>query len=116
MDKMTNFKEAFDQGIGSCRQTCECGHIFYNSGDGDWDWEVGELKDLDKDPNAICLDYPVPLISFESHEYVPECDCWKKRAEMIIGFLDTHNHQIAKYLTLEKERKQIEADYSPVVK
>lgn len=116
MDKMENFKQAFDEGVGSCRATCECGHVFYDIENNDWDWAEGEFKELESDPDATPLNYAIPRICFEGTEYVPECNCWKERAKKIMAFLDSHAHQIAKYLTLEKERKTIEAKVSPVVK
>ena len=108
-----SFEEAFDTMTGSCMSVCECGRIFYN--DDGWDFEEGELESYRNDPNATYLDYAVPRVMFEGIEYVTDCDCWHKRAKAIIGFIDSHNHQIAHYLTLEKKRKQKEADNSPVV-
>lgn len=113
--KINNFEQAFDMQSGSCVETCACGKRFFDNGNDDYDWDEGELEELKSDPEAIPLDYSVNRIKFEGTEYVPDCDCWKERARKIIGFLDSHAHQIAKYLTLEKKRKQKIADAAAVV-
>jgi len=114
MTKFENFETAFDPGIGSCSAMCECGKIFYNP-DGSWGFEEGELEGLEADEKAVSLDHSVGYVSFEGSEYVYDCDCWHDRAKQIINFIDGHRFGIVKYLKAEKERKQIEADVSPVV-
>jgi hypothetical protein len=109
-----NFERAFDTGTGSCVRTCACGRVFYNP-DSDWDFAQGELKELQENPDATWLDYAVTSVSFEGTEYVTDCKCWHERAEKIMGFIDGHAYKIAEYLTLEKERKTIDAEISPIV-
>lgn len=111
--KFDNFECAFDMHTGGCRHTCACGKTYYNS-DGGWDWDEGELEKLKADENAIDLDHAVGLIYLEGCEFVMDCDCWHKRAEHVMAFIDAHAQQIADYLRLEKIRKQIIADVSPV--
>lgn len=113
-DKLENFERAFSAGTGGCRRTCDCGREFYN-GDGGWTWDEGELEALAKNANATPLPYTVGDISFEGKEYVNACDCWHKRAAMIMGFLDGHSHKIADYLSLEKKRLQRIAENAPTV-
>lgn len=109
-----SFELAFATNRGGCRRVCDCGREFYNP-NGGWDWKEGELERLAKDENAQPLEWTVGTISFEGKEYVPDCDCWQKRAEIIIGFIDSHGRKIAEYLSLEKKRLQRIADAAPVV-
>ena len=111
--QLENFETSFRSGSGGCRRECICGREFYNL-NGGWVWEDGELEGLKK-RKATCLEWTVGTIIFEGKEYVVDCDCWHKRAEQIMAFIDGHNQQIAKYLTEGKKRKQAEADHSPVV-
>lgn len=110
-----NFERAFSNGCGSIRSSCHCGREFYSNNDGA-DFDEGELESLRANPNATALDYSVSYVEFESVTYCADCDCWHKRAEKIIAFIEHHGAQIADFLTLEKQRKQQESDRSPVVK
>ncbi len=110
------FERAFKTDAGLCRSTCHCGKTYYNSDDPLIDWEGGELEELESNPNAFGVDFQVGTISLEGREYVDACDCWVEHAEKIIRFINPHARQIAEYLTLEKARKQQEADMSPVVR
>ena len=109
-----NFEMAFDSHRGRNTMQCKCGKKFYNS-DGGWDFEDGELEALRKDPNAVDLDCSVSILEFEGSQYVMDCECWKKRAEKIMQFLDFHKHQIAQYFRLEKLRFQNEANEYPQI-
>lgn len=112
--KLENFIDAFDGGVGSCRATCHCGSEFYNP-DYHWDFEEDEIEKLENDGNAVSLDHAVNYVVFEGRTYVTDCTCWYERAGKIMNFIDGHSHKIAKYLTLEKKRKEREAELSPVV-
>ena len=99
-NQIDNFETAFNGMIGSCYRECECGKFYFDNSEfseQEWDWEKGELENLRIDKNAIGLDYPITIVVFENHEYVIDCDCWKKRAKQIIGFIESHEHQIRKY-------------------
>lgn len=113
-EKLENFEQAFRAGSAGCRRRCECGKEFYDNIQS-YDWEDGEIESLRSDKEAVPLDYCPGDIHFEGRMYVDACSCWHKRAEQIMGFLDSHAHQIAEYLKLEKQRKQAIADQSPVV-
>lgn len=113
-EKLENFTEAFDSGVGSCRATCHCGREFYNP-DCSWDFEEGELEELENDGNTIALERAVNYVEFEGRTYVSDCTCWYERAGKIMNFIDGHGHKIARYLALEKKRKEREAELSPVV-
>jgi len=115
MAKIENFETAFHDNSGHCSLMCACGKTYYNE-DGGWDWQEGELEKLHNDKNAINVDCSVGGVQFEGAEYANVCDCWHKRAEKIIKFIDAHAYSIAEYLTLEKKRKQLIADSSPIVK
>ncbi len=112
--KLENFERAFSSGTGGCVRTCNCGVRFYDN-DGSYDWEEGELDGLRADPTARALEHTVGDISFEGKEYVDACDCWHERALKLMDWIDGHAYKVADYLTLEKKRKQEEADRSPVV-
>jgi hypothetical protein len=109
-----SFKEAFHTGVGGCRRKCECGVQFYNT-DGGWDWEEGELEELEADESARDIDCTVSTVYFLGMEYVYQCDCWHEDAEKIMNFIDDHAHCIAQYLRLEKNRMQEEVDNMPTV-
>lgn len=113
-DKLENFENAFDARHAGCVRECQCGVTFFD-GVNSYDWEPGELERLEADLKAIRLSYSVGMVAFEGKQFCSDCECWHKRAAMIIGFIDGHAHEIADYLTLEKKRKQADADNSPEV-
>lgn len=113
MDK-ESFIKAFDNHVGSSHAVCYCGREFYNYCDDD-SLEEGEIERLDKDLKATGFDYSVGYVEFEGTIYVSDCDCWIERAGTLMRFIDAHAVEIANYLTLEKKRKQAEADAMPVV-
>lgn len=108
------FERAFSSNSGGCVRECRCGRKFYDH-ENTYDWEPGELEELEKDPKATGLPYSVGEVEFESKCFVVDCDCWHTRAEILIGFITSHGHAIANFLTLDKQRKQRIADRSPVV-
>ena len=55
------------------------------------------------------------IVEFEGSRFVDGCDCWHERAKLVILFLQAHAAEIATFLTLEKARKQREAERAPVV-
>lgn len=114
--ELENFERAFSSGSAGCRRTCNCGKEYFDNHNGGYDWEDGELEKLLASKNSIALDYAPGDIDFEGRYYVDACTCWHERAEHIMRFIDAHAHKIAEYLTLEKKRKQAQADYSPVVR
>lgn len=114
--KLENFERAFRNGTGGCVRTCHCGHVYFHDTDHGYDWEDGELEKLRANTKAHGLEYSPSDISFEGDEYVDACTCWHERAKKIMAWINSHGHKIAEFLTLEKRRKQTEADHSPVVK
>lgn len=114
-DQLENFSRAFSSGSGGCVRTCECGRVFYDTQPG-YTWEDGEFEALTANKNATALDYSVGTLCFEGKEYCMDCDCWHPRARRIIEWIESHGQSIAEFLTLEKKRKQADADQSPVVR
>lgn len=108
-----NFERAFSGGYSGCTRQCHCGKSFYDAVN-QWDFEEGEIERL-QSTGAIPLDHSVGSVSFEGRDYVDGCHCWHGRASVIIQFLDSHAQEIARFLTLEKEQRTIEAEQSPVV-
>jgi len=106
MSRFDNFQEAFRSGCSGCRRECECGKVYYNP-DGGWDWNEGELEDLEK-YNAIALDYTVGTLVIDGEEYVTDCDCWHEKAKKIIAWMERNKYAFVEYLQLEKKRKQKE--------
>lgn len=109
-----SFKEAFSTGSGGCRRQCACGVQFYNS-EGGWDWEEGELEELEADKTSRDIDCTVAEVEFDHLEYVYQCDCWHERAQKVMEYIDDHSHSIAQYLKLEKIRMQSEVDNMPTL-
>lgn len=109
-----DFEMAFSDHGGGCVRICHCGRTLFNS-DGDWDWEKGELEELqkkaDEDPDHfIDLPYTVSTCTINSSEYVMGCPCNGMRAYE--DFIINHATQIAKYLNkrveaLERKAKEI---------
>jgi len=106
MTKFDNFKEAFMTGCSGSLRECECGKVYYNL-NGNWDWEEGELEELEES-NAIILYYPVATLIINGTEYVTECDCWHEMAKKFIDLMERCKYGFVKYLQLEKKRKQEE--------
>lgn len=104
MTQFENFIKAFGDGISDIHEVCYCGKVYY---------EIDEIDE--KLVGAVPLDGSVKTITFEGKTYVIDCECWRERAELIMGFIDSHNHEIADYLNAEKKRMTEEADSLPTV-
>ena len=109
---ITSFENAFTTDIGTYRGVCKCGKTFYNPHDS-WDWTQGELESLEENAETVPTISSIRFFAFEGSVYVEQCDCWKERANMIMGFLDGHMSQIAGYFKEERNRKLAEADAIP---
>ncbi len=112
---LESFKEAFYTGAGSCRGLCKCGVQFYDS-EGGYAWEDGELDNLRSTPGSREIDCSVGFVAFGGVEYVYQCNCWYKKAEKVMNFIDSHSHAIIQYLLYEKTRRQAEVDNMPTIK
>ena len=116
--KRENFEEAFSDHAGTCRLTCDCGKTYFDDYNTGYSWDEGELEKLKAGVEiwSIPTDGSIGGVDFEGRHYAQCCTCWHPRAEKVMGFLDSHARQIADYLTREKQRKQAEADSSPIIK
>lgn len=115
MTAFENFERAFRGRVSGCRRVCDCGVEYWDNYNGGYDWDEGELDALAADPNAKPLPHSVGVIEFEGRVFVDGCRCWHPRAKKLIEWIDAHASEIAEYLTLEKKRKQQDADNAPVV-
>jgi len=114
-EKLETFISAFRTNMSGCRRTCHCGREYWDGGNDGYSWEDGEIEALSNNPNAVELPYTVETIEICGIEYVPDCDCWHRKAYAMLEFIDGNAVAIAQYLTLEKKRKQKIASDSPVV-
>jgi hypothetical protein len=110
-----SFERAFATSHSGCRRSCPCGREFYNPSGG-WTWEEGELAELEANPKATAVEHSVGTINFDGVEFALDCDCWHERAVRVIRALVHYDEQIAEFLTLERARKQYEAERAPVVR
>ncbi len=113
-EHLENFERSFTSGSGYARQLCQCGQEYFD-GHNSISWDEGEIEKLRTDPNAIELDYSVGSVVFEGKEYCVDCECWKKRATMLISFILGHRRQIADFLNADKARLIKEAEDAPSV-
>ncbi len=110
------FEESFKSGFAGCRHTCDCGIEYFDDSDNRWDWDEEELKSLRSDPDTIGVQGAVEIIEFEGATYVLDCDCWRQRAERIIGFIMGHDYQIATMLNTVQAIAELEIRRRPKVR
>ena len=115
MTTFENFERAFRARVAGCRGRCECGIEYFDTYNGGYSWEEGEFEALQTDVKAKGLDHAVGYVEFEGRRYVDACTCWHERAKRLIAVLHGHAAEIAEFLSLEKARKQREAENAPVV-
>ena len=113
--KQESFELAFSMDTSGGTHECICGKVYYDYA-GFWEWEEGELEELEKNPNVLAVNHAIGLLQFEGKIYVSDCECWHERVNALMGFIDSHSHQIAKYLNSERDRKIEEAQSMPVLK
>jgi hypothetical protein len=115
MSGLENIERAFSTHMSSIYQRCDCGKEFF-VGDPTEDWNDGEFDQLSSNENATALEHWPASLIISGVEYCADCDCWHEKAKSMKLWLDNHANQIAEYLNLEKQRKQMEANVAPVVK
>jgi len=93
------FEDAFKDGHGGCRRTCECGRIFYNS-TGGWDFEPGELEELKEHPLAEDVEWTVETLTILGKEYVLGCHKCMDKIRQYEQFIWAYRDPIAKYLSV----------------
>ncbi len=114
--KLQNFEQAFTSRTAGCRRECACGRQFYAPDTGYDCWDEGELEALEVDPDAVARQWAIGTVILGGVEYVIDCKCWHAPAMKCIEWMDENAHQVAEYLSLEKKRKQDEANRSPLVR
>ena len=112
--KLENFEQAFGMRMGTCRFDCHCGKTYFDDANEGYSWEDGELEKL-RAGGGIPMPGSIGGVEIEGWQFAECCTCWHPRAKQIMHFIETHGHQIAEWLTLEKKRKQANADASPGV-
>ena len=65
--------------------------------------------------DAVAREWSIGTVILGGVEYVTDCKCWHAPALKCIEWMDENAYQVAEYLSLEKKRKQDEADRSPLV-
>jgi len=108
--QLESFRKAFIHKSSGCLQVCDCGRVFFEDSEDDWDWEKGEFDRLIEDPEASRLDYPPSMISFGGSEYCESCTCWYEKAEKLISRLDRFDKELCSYFAFERIRKIKEAN------
>ena len=115
--KLENFHRAFRLSISSIRQACRCGVTYFNYTE-TGGWETGEFEKLvamEKSKHARSVDYNIGVVVIDGIEYVDACSCWHDHAGQMMRIIDGNANGIARYLTVERERKIRGARLSPVV-
>ena len=106
------FEKAFAAGGSSCRHTCKCGRVFWDS-ENAYTWEIGEFEELEADKNATRLPYAVSILELEGGRYAMDCDCWIERAKKVAEWLANNDRQIARWLNLRKKQAIAQAQALP---
>lgn len=99
MPNLDSFREAFSGRTSSTFTFCDCGEQFGN----------------EENSQDLVISKWYGMIEFEGKQYVEECGCWRERARHIAHWIDSHKHEIAKYLQLEKARLTKFAEDHPTV-
>lgn len=99
------FSDVFNSKCGGCLRTCECGITYFDTYNV-WDWEDGELEDLQQkakeDPEHYTgIDCAVGTMSIGGIEIVYGCSC--DLAQKYEDFILNHAEQIAEYLNKRSE-------------
>jgi hypothetical protein len=94
------FSNIFDSGCGGCIRTCECG-ITYFYGCHHWDFEEGELEELQQkakdDPDHyVEQDCSIGTLEIGGIQIVYDCSC--DLARKYENFILDHAGQLAEYL------------------
>ena len=105
--KIDSFEQSFRAGISTCRLTCNCGMVYWDSYNSGISWEDGEIERLEqmqKEGKAKGVDGSFGILECEGKQYAETCECWHARAKQIMSFLDSHQAKIAAYFKYEKAR------------
>ena len=111
---LETFKKAFRANHSGFSGECVCGREFFHPDHASWDFEDREIEYLESE-NATMLDHAVDYVEIDGTDYVLECDCWHKKAERLMYFLNRYDVQVAKYLNGERARKIYEAEQMQII-
>lgn len=94
------FEDAFRDGFGGCRMTCDCGRECFDVAN-TYDWGEGELEGLkvraDKEPDKyVPLDYSCSGLTVNGKTFVLGCPC--NGARRYQDWIDQHDVKLARYL------------------
>lgn len=106
------FERAFASNSSGCRRECYCGRVHFDTYN-KWDWEEGELEELEarqaKEPDRyIGEGNSIGSYELMGHEIVLGCKC--NTGARYEDFLIRHAREIATYLNERADRLQKEAD------
>lgn len=113
-EQLENFEQAFRSGTGGCSCTCPCGKQYFDDWN-EYDFEWESEKELLRSSGATPVDYGIGGVVINGVQYANSCECWHEKARSIVRFLEENGRAVAEFLTLEKKRKEREAEDSPVV-
>lgn len=109
------FGQAFTLHVSGPVAECDCGRVFWDAYNTGYDWDEGETDRLSKNPNATAVNWGVERIMLEGTVYCTDCDCWHKRAQMIVDWMRENQSQIGEWFRLEKKRLEQAAKDVPVI-
>ena len=102
IDLVPIYQEAWGSHSAGCSFMCDCGRIFYDP-EGPWDWEPGELEELERNPNATALGYGAGHFYVRGKEVSHDCDCWHEEVENLINGLEDNLEKIERYMAARKQ-------------
>ena len=113
MNLTEDFIRAFDSGIGTCRAICECGIVHFDEVQQHYDWEEGELEELQEfakyNPEAyVAHDHSIGFIEIDNKQVVIDCSC--NTVDKYEDFILNHVVQIAEYLNRRAKYMRQTAD------
>lgn len=97
------FEKVFDSHSSGCIHECQCGRVFFDVYNDDWDWEEGELEKLEdlakKEPDKyISVAHSVGYMRIDGKNFVYDCPC--NQIVKYEQFLLNHEEDIAQFLNL----------------
>lgn len=107
------FEKIFDSHTGGCRRECVCGRTHFDISSNGWDWNKGELEELQdkakKDSDRyVTQDGSVGTMAINDVEIVYGCPC--NNAKDYENFILRHADQIKEYLNERAKILRAEAD------
>ena len=112
------FEDIFRSNNGGCLRICVCGRINFDSSDNGWDWDQGELEELEKNQKNnpdkyIEHDGSVGTMVVSGNEIV--CGCICEHAKKSEDFILENAENIAEYLNKKAKRLKEKAERIEVI-